>query len=179
MTNSTLGRSAGHGDDDSRDDHSWLSPETVAPLAGEVTAHSTSLTGRLGEYELLREVARGGMGIVYQARHQTLGRVVALKMILQGRADATAMRRFEQEAKAAAALDHPGIVPLFDFGVHDGQPYFTMPFLPGGSLATRVRQGGVPPIDETMRLMRGIVAAVAHAHERGVVHRDLKPENVL
>jgi hypothetical protein len=179
MPNSTLGHS-GDGAAPSRRDDSFLSPETLMPLpTAETAVTAVRAPERFGEYEILGEIARGGMGVVYRARHRALGREVALKMILHGGADLTAVRRFEQEAKAAAALDHPGIVPLFDFGVHQGQPYFTMPLVPGGSLAAQVKKGGPPPVEETLRLMRGIIDAVGHAHQRGVVHRDLKPENVL
>lgn len=132
-----------------------------------------------GEYELLREIARGGMGVVYLARHRRLGRVVALKRIIGGAlADASALRRFEIEAEAAARLDHPNIVPIFDVGQVSGQPYFTMAFVDGGSLASRLSDGPLPTM-EAAKMITSLADAVHYAHRQGVVHRDLKPGNVL
>ena len=143
-------------------------------------ASSEALPRRFGAYALLSEVARGGMGVVYKARHQALGRVVALKMILEGRlTSAEAVQRFHQEAPAAAALDHPNIVPVFDIGVQDGRHYFTMAFVEGASLKETVTRDGVPSPAAAAALVRTIAEAIAAAHEAGIVHRDLKPENVL
>ncbi|MGE0608292.1 MAG: protein kinase [Pirellulales bacterium] len=134
---------------------------------------------RLGEYELLAEIARGGMGVVYKARHTRLNRVVALKMILSGQlAGAEEIRRFQAEAQAAAGLDHPGIVPVHEFGEIDGRPYFSMGFVEGQSLAVHLREGPMPP-REAAEIVRQISLAVQYAHDRGVIHRDLKPGNVL
>ncbi len=132
-----------------------------------------------GEYQLIELIARGGMGVVYKARQPKLDRVVALKMILAGYlASDAAVERFRTEAQAAAHLDHPGIVPVFEIGERDGLHYFTMAFVEGRSLADRLHDGPLPPT-EAARLVRDLCGAIAYAHERGIVHRDLKPANVL
>ena len=134
---------------------------------------------RFGDYELLEELGRGGMGVVFKARHRRLNRLVALKMILAGRfADAAAVERFRAEALTAAALEHPGIVPIFEAGEVEGLPYFSMAFVEGISLADRLKQGPLPAVDAA-RLVRQISVAVAYAHQHGVIHRDLKPANIL
>jgi WD40 repeat protein len=130
-------------------------------------------------YELLGEVARGGMGVVYKARLLGTERVVALKMVLAGDFAAPgAVERFRAEARAAANLDHPGVVPIYDIGEAGGRPYYTMPLVEGGSLQQLVARGPLPP-KGAARLVRQLAEAVQYAHERGVIHRDLKPANVL
>lgn len=134
---------------------------------------------RFGDYELIDELGRGGMGVVYKARHVRLKRIVALKMVLAGRfAEDSDLSRFREEALTAAALDHPGIVPIHEAGEVEGVPYFSMGFIEGASLADLIKQGPLPPA-EAARLMRRIAAAVAYAHAQGVIHRDLKPANIL
>jgi hypothetical protein len=149
-------------------------------LAGaEGGAAASGFLHDFGDFELLAELGRGGMGVVYQARQKSLNRLVALKMIQSGRlAQESDLRRFRTEAEAAARLQHPHIVAVHEVGVHDGQHYFTMDFVEGCSLADRVREGPLPP-RQAAACLHAIAGAVQHAHERGVLHRDLKPSNVL
>lgn len=133
----------------------------------------------LGDYELIDEIARGGMGIVYKAKQLRLNRTVALKMILAGKfASPADVERFQVEAKATANLDHPGIVPIYEVGTHNGNHYFSMGFVDGDSLASKIASGPLPPRDAA-QLVRKIADAVQYAHENGVIHRDLKPANIL
>jgi formylglycine-generating enzyme required for sulfatase activity len=130
-------------------------------------------------YEILRPLGRGGMGVVYLARHLGLDRVVALKMILAGgHASEAEQARFLAEAQAVAHLQHPNIVQLFESGQHQGLPFFTLEYVPGGSLADQVREAPLAPA-EAARVVEQLARGMAYAHARGVVHRDLKPENVL
>jgi tetratricopeptide (TPR) repeat protein len=130
-------------------------------------------------YEILDELGRGGMGVVYRARQLRPHRLVALKMILAGRfASRREMSRLQNEAEAIATLDHPNIVPVLDLGEHDGLPYFTMRLIAGGSLAAQPNLLRDHP-RRAAELMIVIASAVHHAHQRGILHRDLKPANIL
>src|SRR5262249_21176426 len=138
-----------------------------------------TVPGPFGEYDLLDVLGAGAMGVVYRARHRSLGQVVALKMLRPDRGETPeAMRRLQAEARAVAGLDHPNIVPLYTFGEHDGMPYFSMRLMAGGSLARQLASKPMPP-QEAARVLDKLARAVQYAHDREIVHRDLKPANVL
>jgi hypothetical protein len=130
-------------------------------------------------YEIVSELGRGGMGVVYMARQIRLKRIVALKMILSGsHAGADELGRFRAEALAVARLQHPGIVQIFEVGEADGKPFLALEFIDGGSLARKVKGKSLPP-RQAARLVEDLAQAVHYAHQQGVVHRDLKPANIL
>ena len=133
---------------------------------------------RLGPYEVLALLGAGGMGEVYKARDVRLGREVAVKVLTAGTSDdPERLRRFEQEARAVAALNHPGILSVFDVGAEDGRPYVVFELLEGTTLRDLVRSGLSvrKALDYAVQIAQGLGAA----HDRGIVHRDLKPENVF
>ena len=131
----------------------------------------------IGPYRIVREIGRGGMGIVYEGWDDRLARPVAIKTIL--RASEPQMReRFLREARAAAAVSHPHICQLFDIGEHEGEPFLCMELLDGQSLAERL-SGGPIPVPEAATTQLAILSALAALHRRGIVHRDLKPTNIF
>jgi tetratricopeptide (TPR) repeat protein/tRNA A-37 threonylcarbamoyl transferase component Bud32 len=133
----------------------------------------------IGNYEILGELGRGGMGVVYKARQAKLQRLVALKMVLDGAlAGERELARFRSEAEAVARLQHPNIVQIYEVGEHEGRPFFSLEYVDGGTLAQRI--GGQPqPTRQAAAIAETLARAIDYAHERGVVHRDLKPANVL
>ncbi|HTG44469.1 MAG TPA: serine/threonine-protein kinase, partial [Verrucomicrobiae bacterium] len=186
-----------------------LEPEE-AEESNEETSPLPSGPSAFGDYELLEEIARGGMGLVYKARQVSLGRIVALKMILAGRlATEVEVKRFRVEAEAAAHLDHPNIVSVYEVGECDGRHYFSMKLIEGGTIVDwgrrmidwkaarhaspgpegKKRKDGKRDLEpkfatgDSQTAIASVMAKVAHAvsyaHQRGILHRDLKPANIL
>ena len=150
------------------------------PLRGSVPVEVTTSVGRcIGDYELLKEIGRGGMGVVFRARQISLGRPVAVKVVLAAAvAGADELRRFQREAEILARLEHPHIIPIYETGTHQGHPYFSMPLMEGRSLAGPAGRLADNP-RAAVEIVVAIAGAVQHAHSQGVLHRDLKPANVL
>lgn len=166
-------------------------PFELEPLVGEdqrsagdreqtsSSCPSAPLPRSLGDYELLEEIARGGMGVVFRARQKSLDRIVALKLVIGGPvASAAALERFQAEAQTAGSLQHPNIVAIHEVGAHEGQAYFSMDFIEGRDLAQVLRDGPLPP-RQAAGYVKAIAKAIEYAHQRGILHRDLKPSNVL
>ena len=163
--------------------------EQLAPPPQHETAHAdgdvdispplAAMPCDFGPYELIREIGRGGMGVVYEARQKGLDRSVAVKMILAGHlASPESVRRFQTEARAAARLRHSNIVHIHDVGQFNGQDFFAMEYIEGPSLAQRIQQGSTD-VNAAARLVSTVSRAVEHLHQQGIVHRDLKPSNIL
>src|SRR6267143_3436163 len=134
---------------------------------------------RLGPYEILEAIGAGGMGEVYRARDTRLGREIALKILPESFArESDRLHRFEQEARAIAALNHPNILAVFDIGQHDGSPFLVSELLEGETLRAVLDRGALPQ-RKTIEYGVQIAQGLAAAHDKGIVHRDLKPENVF
>ena len=137
------------------------------------------MLGELGDYELLEEIGRGGQGVVFRARQKRLNRTVALKVISLGQwASKAHLKRFRREAEAAASLDHPCIVPIYEVDERDGSCYFSMKFVEGGQLDEVTRREPMP-IRRAVELIAKVARTVHYAHEHGILHRDIKPGNIL
>ncbi len=153
--------------------------ESITPSSGRVNDTSNGTPRTLGEFDLLEEIARGGMGIVYRAWDRRLRRVVAVKILRHGAFGSDSdLERFRIETTSAGRLNHPGIVPVYEAGEESGIPYFAMPYVPGESLAERIARGPISP-REAARIVKSAAEAINAAHESGVIHRDLKPGNIL
>ncbi len=164
-----------------RVDSQFLKRPTADPLFARTSPFSDnrSPVPTIPGYEILEELGKGGMGVVYKARHVKLNRVVALKMILAGAyAESEHLARFRSEAEAVARLQHPNIVQIHEIGEHEGLPFFSLEYVQGGSLAQKLAGTPQPP-GQGAALVETMARAMHAAHERGIVHRDLKPENVL
>src|SRR5262249_44298744 len=167
-----------------------LDPKAIPPVVGDVTkSFDANLerarrkagigTPTVPGYEIVRELGRGGMGVVYLARHQELKRLVALKMILAGvHADEETLSRFHREAEAVARLQHPGITQIHDVGQHDGRPYLALEYVDGSNLADQMAGKALFP-RAAAALVETIARTAHYAHQRGIVHRDLTPRNIL
>ncbi|MEM9825274.1 MAG: serine/threonine-protein kinase [Planctomycetota bacterium] len=155
--------------------------EGLAEESGDLGSRwrSIKLPATIGDYELLEELGRGGMGVVYRAKQISLSREVAIKMILRGRlASEMDLQRFLAEASATAQLEHPGIVPVYEVGDFEGRPYFSMQLIEGRTLAEKAK-GNPLPQRRSARIVATVARAIDFAHRHGVLHRDLKPSNIL
>src|SRR5215475_10519000 len=153
---------------------------TAGPAGNsEKAKRSAETLGELGDYELLEVVGRGGQGVVYRAHQKSLNRTVALKMISVGSwATEAHLKRFRREAEAAARLEHPGIVPIYEVGERDGSCYFSMRFVEGGQLDQVIKREPIS-IRQAAELISKVAHTVHYAHEHGILHRDIKPGNIL
>ncbi|MHC5020365.1 MAG: serine/threonine-protein kinase [Planctomycetota bacterium] len=183
----------GIGDGDGEADGDDAAPpgpvsEAVAKIVHQNTRMLRDLSSRIAEpdpnrtfhkYEIVSELSRGGMGVVYRARHPDLGHDVALKVVRDDDLPPNSLDRFRKEAEILAKLNHPAIVPVHDAGVWDGRPYFTMDLIDGHDLEDHIRHHGPMATAEALELLATIADALDHAHSQGVIHRDVKPANIL
>src|SRR5438034_3126510 len=169
---------AGGGDPGGVDEAS-CDQANAATVHSKKTASAATMLGELGDYELLEEIGRGAQGVVFRARQKSLNRIVALKVICLGRwASRAHLKRFRREAEAAASLDHPCIVPIYEVDERDGSCYFSMKFVEGGQLDEVTRRQPMP-IRRAVELIAKVARTVHYAHEHGLRHRDIKPGNIL
>lgn len=171
------------------DDHAWFTPELASRIAASWESFASTVADSadsvdaipdsIGDYHILRELARGGMGVVLKARHRKLNRLTAIKLILTGRfADREELRRFQTEAFAASQLDHPNIVPLYEVGEFQNRPYLAFAYVEGGSLWSRIKEQPLEPV-EAAKMLAALALAIDRAHQKGIIHRDIKPQNIL
>ena len=145
-----------------------------------LVAAPTGLTTPVADrYLIEREIGRGGMATVYLARDVRHQRPVALKVLSPELGAIVGLDRFLAEIRVTATLQHPNLLPLFDSGEFNGQPFYVMPYVDGESLRQRLDRDGQLPVDEAIRIAVAVAGALEYAHARGVIHRDLKPENIL
>ncbi len=150
-----------------------MADEQSQPNEGELIGQT------IGQYEIIRELGRGGMATVYLARQKSIGRTVAIKVIPPNFThDETFMQRFEREVQVISKLQHPRVLPVYDYGEYNRRPYIVMAHMSGGTLADRMAAGPMP-LDEILRMVEQIAEGLDHAHLKGVIHRDFKPSNVL
>ena len=169
---------AGGGDPGPTDEAS-RNQENATVADSKEAARAATMLGELGDYELLEEIGRGGQGVVFRARQKRLNRTVALKVISLGQwASKAHLKRFRREAEAAASLDHPCIVPIYEVDERDGSCYFSMKFVEGGQLDEVTRRDPMP-IRRAVELIAKVARTVHYAHEHGILHRDIKPGNIL
>ncbi|MBN1311496.1 MAG: protein kinase [Anaerolineae bacterium] len=149
-------------------------------MTAETEYRTGDLTGRtLGQYEIGQQLGQGGMATVYLARQKSIGRTVAIKVMPQHFLhDPTFLQRFEHEVKVIAALQHPRVLPVYDYGQIENRPYIVMAYMSGGTLADKIHEGPLP-LEQIVKLTEQIAEGLDHAHRKGIIHRDFKPSNVL
>jgi serine/threonine-protein kinase len=153
--------------------------DAKAELHGERRPPEAEMPREFGDYELLEEIGRGGQGVVFRAWQKSLNRIVAVKVIGIGQLTTSVhLKRLRREAEAAAKLNHPGIVPIYEVGERDGTYYFSMRFVEGDCLDEVINRGSIS-VREAAQLIAKVARTVHYAHEHGILHRDIKPGNIL